>query len=214
MDEDLRRYYALRAAEYEAIYARPERQADLATLRAEAAAFARGRRVLEIACGTGYWTAALAGTAAAVLATDVGPEVLEVARSKGLPPSVAFAIADAWDPGPPDACDAAFAGFFWSHVAREDLGRFLAVLFRRLPAAAPVMFADNRYVPGSSTPVARTDVRGNTFQRRTLGDGSVHEVRKNFPEPDEVRATLGAAGARAVEVAGARYFWWARAVTP
>lgn len=211
---DLVRYYALRAAEYEAIYQKPERQSDLATLRAEVAAFARGRRVLELACGTGYWTGALAQTAAAVHATDAGAEVLQIARAKGLPPTVRFGIADACEPGPPDDCDAAFAGFFWSHLERGDVGRFLRGLFRRLPPLAPVMFADNRYVAGSSTPIARTDAGGNTFQLRTLGDGSLHEVRKNFPAPDEVRAALAAAGAGAIEVAGSAYFWWARAVAP
>jgi demethylmenaquinone methyltransferase/2-methoxy-6-polyprenyl-1,4-benzoquinol methylase len=211
---DLRRYYADRAAEYEAIYAKPERQADLSALRAEVAAFARSRHVLEIACGTGYWTASLAETAAAVRATDVGEEVLAVARAKGLPPAVTFAAADAFDLGPPDACDAAFAGFWWSHVARADLPRFLRGLFRRLPARAPVLFADNRYVPGSSTPVARTDAGGDTYQLRTLADGSVHEVRKNFPAADEVRAVLLAAGAAEVAVAESTYFWRARALTP
>jgi demethylmenaquinone methyltransferase/2-methoxy-6-polyprenyl-1,4-benzoquinol methylase len=211
---DLRRYYADRAAEYEAIYAKPERQADLLALRAEIAAFARGRRVLEIACGTGYWTGALAETAAAVRATDVGEEVLAVARAKGLPPAVTFAVADAFALGPPDGCDAAFAGFWWSHVARVDLARFLDGLWRRLPPRAPVLFADNRYVPGSSTPVARTDAGGDTYQLRTLADGSVHEVRKNFPAAHEVRAALLAAGGVEVAVAESTYFWRARALTP
>ncbi|HEY6168738.1 MAG TPA: class I SAM-dependent methyltransferase, partial [Verrucomicrobiae bacterium] len=52
----LAEYYARRAGEYERIYAKPERQADLAALRARLAEAFRGRRVLEIACGTGYWT--------------------------------------------------------------------------------------------------------------------------------------------------------------
>lgn len=212
MDE-LLGYYARRAAEYEAVYAKPERQADLARLGDAVAAFARGRRVLEVACGTGYWTAALARTAAAVLATDGGAEVLAVARAKGLPPSVTFAVADAFDLGSPDGCDAAFAGFFWSHVARADLARFLAGVAARLPPGSPVLFADNLYVEGSSTTVARTDAAGDTYQRRTLRDGSVHEVRKNFPTRDEVRAALLAAGLGEVVLDGSRYFWWARAAT-
>ena len=51
---DLAAYYAARAAEYERVYAKPERQTDLSRLRAAVAEFARGRRVLEVACGTGY----------------------------------------------------------------------------------------------------------------------------------------------------------------
>ena len=55
MDE-LAAYYAQRAAEYERIYAKPERQADLAALRARFGKLFKGKRVLELACGTGYWT--------------------------------------------------------------------------------------------------------------------------------------------------------------
>lgn len=53
---DLRAYYARRAVEYEAIYAQPERQADLRTLEAALPACFSGRSVLEVACGTGWWT--------------------------------------------------------------------------------------------------------------------------------------------------------------
>ena len=49
-------YYARRAREYERIYAIPERQADLRRLREWVLDFAASRQLLEIACGTGYWT--------------------------------------------------------------------------------------------------------------------------------------------------------------
>ena len=49
-------YYAQRAAEYERVYFKPERQDDLRRMEAELAAPFAGRRVLEIACGTGWWT--------------------------------------------------------------------------------------------------------------------------------------------------------------
>ena len=38
----------------------------------------------------------------------------------------------------------------------------------------------------------RRDDAGNTYQQRTLDDGSVHEVLKNFPGRDEAVAALGA----------------------
>lgn len=60
-------YYRRRAAEYEAIYAIPERQFDLARLREMIPAKLRGARVLEIACGTGYWTQLVAAVAAQAL---------------------------------------------------------------------------------------------------------------------------------------------------
>lgn len=77
--------YASRAAEYERIYAKPERQGDLAALRVVVAEYFRDRRVLELARGTGYWPAVCAPAARAVVATDVGAEVLSLARAKPLP---------------------------------------------------------------------------------------------------------------------------------
>jgi hypothetical protein len=59
-------YYRDRAAEYDAIYAKPERQDDLATLRGPLTRLAGGR-ILETAAGTGYWTQVLSASAARFL---------------------------------------------------------------------------------------------------------------------------------------------------
>src|SRR5688572_16017448 len=113
---DLAEYYAARASEYEAVYTKPERQGDLSQLRGVVGSYARGRTLLEVACGTGYWTAILAAHATSVIATDVGPEVLNIARAKRLP-RVTFVIADARALSEvPGNFDAAFAGFWWSHL--------------------------------------------------------------------------------------------------
>ena len=53
-------YYRQRAAEYDEVYRKPERQADLARLRQLLPPLVAGKRVLEIAAGTGYWTEVLA----------------------------------------------------------------------------------------------------------------------------------------------------------
>src|SRR5712692_10327984 len=62
-NREMREYYARRAVEYERVYAKPERQDDLARLRRLLQADLAGHDVLEIACGTGYWTTAIAETA-------------------------------------------------------------------------------------------------------------------------------------------------------
>lgn len=209
-------YYAQRAPEFEEIYARPERQADLALLRDVVEGFARGRRVLEVACGTGYWTECLARSAESVTATDVGEIVLARARAKGLPESrVVFRRADAFsleDVG--GEYEAVFAGFWWSHVPRARLPRFLEGVRRCLAIGAPLLCIDNRYVEGSSTPLSRTDADGNSYQRRVLAGGQQFDVIKNFPSPDEVRATLQAAGLSAVDARELDYYWYARATKP
>jgi len=48
---DITEYYARRAAEYERIYLKPERQGDLKNLQALLAGSFRGLNLLEIACG-------------------------------------------------------------------------------------------------------------------------------------------------------------------
>jgi len=94
---DMAAYYAARASHYEEIYDKPERQAELALLHEKVRDTLRGHDVLELACGTGYWTAQFAPAAASVLATDISPEVLAVARAKGLPvDQVRFALGNAF----------------------------------------------------------------------------------------------------------------------
>ena len=185
-------YYARRADEYERIYQKPERQADLDTLRSRLRAFFADRDVLEVACGTGYWTDVLATAARSIVATDINDEVLALARQKPHAASRAeFLQADSYAlPAFPRAFDAAFAGFWWSHIPQRRLHEFLQNLHARLQPGARVMFVDNRYVPGSSTPISRTDTHGDTFQTRPLADGTTHEVLKNFPTPDQLNAAV------------------------
>ena len=193
---NLESYYASRAAEYERIYAKPERQADLASLRSRIAALFAGRSVLEVACGTGYWTAVIAPQAKAITAIDAAEETLAIARSKQYPAGrVEFIQGDAYAlPDSDRRHDALFAGFWWSHVPLARLDAFLAGVARAVAPGAVVAFLDNRYVEGSSTPLSRRDADGNTYQTRTLDDGSTHEVLKNFPSEGELIQRASAHG--------------------
>ena len=190
---DLVDYYRRRAATYERVYFKPERQPDLRAMEAWVAQAFAGRRVLEVACGTGWWTLHGARDAVSWLATDLNPETMELARHKALPASVQFATVDAYTLAELGAqtFDAAFAGCWWSHVPLQRLPGWLAALHARLEPGARVVMLDNRFVPTSSTPVSRQDEAGNTYQNRTLDDGSVHEVLKNFPTPEQAFALLG-----------------------
>jgi len=185
-------YYAQRAEEYELIFQKPERQNDLRALRSFVMETFAGRHVLEVACGTGYWTQVLAGSAASVTATDVNDEVLEIAGAKPrVWENVRFQREDAYAlPAFPQRFTAGFAGFWWSHVPKARLRPFLASLHQTLAPGATMVFLDNAYVRGSSTPISRRDADGNTYQRRTLHDGSTHEVLKNFPTEEELRQAL------------------------
>ncbi len=187
-DPEMAAYYAARALEYERIFAKPERQADLRILEKEIPSLLAEKRVLEIACGTGYWTQHIARAARSILATDLTEETLAVARSKNLPAEkVRFAIADAYDlPAAEGPFDGAYAGFWWSHLRHSEVRPFLESLRRCLAPGAVVVLMDNLYVEGSSTPISRTDAEGNTWQERALQDGKKHDVLKNFPTEEQL----------------------------
>lgn len=201
-------YYRARADTYDAVYAKPERQPDLAHLRAWLPDVVAGRHALEVAAGTGYWTDVYADAAASVVATDVNAATLDVARSRrSWPDTVSFVEADAFElSAVKGRRDAAVVGFFWSHITQGRLEEFLGGLVDRLTPGAPVVFFDNRYVEDSNYPITRTDSDGNTYQERTLADGSRWEVLKNFPSADEVRERL-APMSTTVTVNELDYYW-------
>lgn len=204
----LERYYSRRASEYEQVYEKPERQHELEWLRHRVPEILRGRSVLEVACGTGYWTQFIAREAARVYACDINEAVLEIAREKPIPAGrVSFFKADAVTlEGAPADCDAAFAGFWWSHVRRSDCARFAASLAGKLAPGAVVAILDNTFVEGSSTPISRRDAEGNTYQMRRLASGEEYEVLKNFPTADELaQAVRGVA--REAHLETLTYYW-------
>jgi demethylmenaquinone methyltransferase/2-methoxy-6-polyprenyl-1,4-benzoquinol methylase len=204
----LEQYYARRAAMYEQVYDKPERQHELEWLRHRVPEIFRGRTVLEVACGTGYWTQFIAREAARVHACDINEAVLEIAREKPIPAGrVSFFKADAVTlEGAPAGCDAAFAGFWWSHVKKSDLSKFVANLSAKLAPGAVVAILDNRYAEGSSTAISRRDAEGNTYQMRPLPNGEEYEVLKNFPTPEELAEAVRPV-AREAHLETLTYYW-------
>jgi demethylmenaquinone methyltransferase/2-methoxy-6-polyprenyl-1,4-benzoquinol methylase len=204
----LEKYYEKRAAIYEQVYDKPERQHELEWLRHRVPEIFRGRTVLEVACGTGYWTQFIAREAARVHACDINEAVLEIAREKPIPAGrVSFFKADAVTlEGAPAGCTAAFAGFWWSHVKKSDLARFVANLSAKLAPGAVVAILDNRYAEGSSTAISRRDAEGNTYQMRPLPNGEEYEVLKNFPTPEELAEAVRPV-AREAHLETLTYYW-------
>jgi ubiquinone/menaquinone biosynthesis C-methylase UbiE len=203
-------YYARRAPEYERIYQKPERQADLRTLCEIVAKTYAGRCALEVACGTGWWTEILAGCARSVVATDINEEVLAIAKARQRPArKVSFQRCDAFHLDETEGeFDAALASFWWSHLKRDELERFLRSLYSRLRPGSRVAFIDNIYVEGSSTPISRRDAEGNTYQLRKLGDGSTTEVLKNFPTDEAITGVLRDS-ADDLKIERLTYYWLA-----
>jgi demethylmenaquinone methyltransferase/2-methoxy-6-polyprenyl-1,4-benzoquinol methylase len=200
-------YYASRAPEYDRVYLKPERQADLDEIRRWLPTLFTGKSVLEVACGTGYWTQYIAPVASTVLAIDASPETLQIAKARVRPEQAEFVTGDAFRlPAAARGFQSAFAGFWFSHVPKNRVREFLTHLHQALVPRAKVVFLDNRFVEGSSTPISERDGQGNTYQTRILEDGSRHRVLKNFPSPSQLRAALEGTGADC-KFHEWQYFW-------
>jgi ubiquinone/menaquinone biosynthesis C-methylase UbiE len=193
---DMKAYYELRAQGYDEIYAIPERQGELDHLHARLLALFSGQDVLELACGTGYWTMDLAAVAKSVMATDISSVMLDIAKTKsGHHHNLAFSLRDAFSPDIAPNMDgtytACFAGFWWSHVGREKQDSVLAILKKILAPQGMLVLIDNLYVENVSVPIARTDQEKNTYQIRHLPTGERYEVMKNFPTDSTLRKKFG-----------------------
>jgi ubiquinone/menaquinone biosynthesis C-methylase UbiE len=204
----LQSYYAARAGEYDRIYQKPERQQDLRLVERWLPRTLAGKTVLEIACGTGYWTQFIAPLASSVLAIDSATETLQIAAQRVPPGRVKFEIGDAYAlPGDRGRFDAAFAGFWFSHVPMERQQDFLRGLNTVLDPGAKVVLLDNLHVEGSSTPISGEDAAGNTYQSRTLADGTTHRVLKNFPSEAQMHALADAGLGQSAVFTQWQYFW-------
>ena len=71
--------------------------------------------VLELACGTGVWTAQLARYATELTALDASSEMLAVAKRR-VGEQVRFVHADVFDWAPERRYDVVFFGFWLSHL--------------------------------------------------------------------------------------------------
>lgn len=185
---ELDAYYTSRAATYDTVYALPQRQQEFAVLRERVAALVQGSNVLELACGSGYWTATLAQAANFVLASDNNPLLLQAAQARDLPPQkVQLAQIDAFEVDLAGDYTVCFAGFFWAHVKREQQTELLARLRRIIGKDGLLILIDDNYSEEDKAPVARTDAEGNTYQIETLADGERYEYVKNFPTDSALR---------------------------
>jgi len=189
--DDATQYYAARAPVYDetAGYTNPEAEELRVSIKARYREMFSGHDVLEIACGTGYWTAVIGEVAKSVHAIDINPSLISIAkdRCKHLP-YVKFQVADAYTlDGVPTGVSAALGIWWWSHVPKGQMRPFLSMVHSKLMPGALLLFVDQLPYGGH---VRRQDAEGNTLEHRSLPDGRSFEIVKNFPTEQDVRAVL------------------------
>ena len=194
MTDEMTRYYAERAAEYDRVYSHPAWARDLPRLGERIEALFPGRRVFEVACGTGYWTERVARVAARVHAEDLSAETLALARRRPYAPAtVTLARHDAYVPGI-GGFDGGLAALWLSHVDLARMDDFLAAFHSRLERGAVVFMFDERDTPDRQAAASRVDASGNRYERRRLAGGREFEIVKNFFDGDGLARQLAAHG--------------------
>jgi SAM-dependent methyltransferase len=167
--------------------------------------------VLELAAGTGNLTCLVAPHVGRLTAVDTSPEALAINEGKlGVAGDrVELVIADLFKWEPPTTYDAAFFGFWISHVPADHWAAFWSLVRRCLRPAGSVWFCDNanpelgwragvlprpeaRYLSGDGAIDPRTPIT-----TRQLPDGRSYRVVKRFFEPDELARELAAFGIEA-----------------
>jgi SAM-dependent methyltransferase len=207
-NDPVARYYASSTQAADAALSRAERANDLARVRERLAQLVRGQTVLELACGTGYWTEVIAATADQVLATDILDTMLARAQTRRFPEGkVAFRRVDGLDlPDDLGTFSCVFIGFWWSHLKRDEQDALLAQLRARLGQDVVLVLLDDAYVEGSSATVARTDAQGNTYEIVAAPDGERFELPKSYPADSALRKRL-ADGVREIRIERLTYYW-------
>jgi ubiquinone/menaquinone biosynthesis C-methylase UbiE len=209
--KELEEYYRRRADEYDEIYTRddPLRQRELVHAAARMNDVLARRHVLEIACGTGFWTEIAADVAADIVATDLSTEMMDVAkRRRYARANVRFVIGDAYRLDEvPGRFDAAMASFWLSHVPKSKLHPFLHQFNDRLDPDAVVFMIDNLNTPGYGGEFVEIPESEDTFKLRELSDGSKHRVIKNYFESEELRELLEPYASDIV-IDRREHYWW------
>ena len=215
MSEVLKKYYSLVADTYEKVFDKAERLADLEELEEKVLSVLEGHKVLELACGTGYWTERIASVASSVYATDINQSMLDQAQTKEYEnENVTFGIEDLYQlnlsniaaNAGDEKFTACFLGFTWSHIRRDDYLNIIAQCKKVLGAGGLIVLIDNNEVEGNNRPIVRTDTDKNTYQFRENNDGTRIEVIKNFPTDSFMRKRLALATTN-LRIVRNEYFW-------
>jgi demethylmenaquinone methyltransferase/2-methoxy-6-polyprenyl-1,4-benzoquinol methylase len=215
-DEELKVYYAARAAEYDDWFLRRGRYSrgaiadaawagdlDQATLWLDAQPLSG--EIVELAAGTGWWSPLLAQKGTLWL-YDINEEPLEFARQRLLAHGLAahIHVRDAWAE-PDRQVDSLFFGFWLSHVPRARLAEFLSLARRWLKPGGRLAFIDSRRDPESSA--IDHPPPADELSVRKLDDGREFTIVKVYWQPEELEHALAQAGfARATVTTTPRFF--------
>ena len=180
----------------------------------------KGRRVLEVACGTGERTRFIVPVAEYVLATEINESLLQWGldfrtRTNRRLDNVELLQCDAFDLAAINGkFDAGFVGGFFHIVPQARYDAFLRGFHEKLsPGSVVFMYSSS----GDRTKVGKRRFwkKGlvDQYCRRELSDGSVYEIVDNDFDEQKLKSIFEPR-AENIDVHVGRYMWWMRYVLP
>jgi len=176
---------------------------------------------LELAAGTGAYTAALLESADHVTAIDASPESLALARAKlaGYADRLTLVEADLFRWRPPRRYATIFFAYWLSHVPSSRFEAFWRFVSDALAPRGQVFFIDTVAAPTETVDLGRSaaarswtssyrelDDFANQLSRREL-NGRVYHVVKVAWSPSDLELRLAELGWRAQVAQGELSFW-------
>ncbi|MFC5512314.1 class I SAM-dependent methyltransferase [Massilia jejuensis] len=202
------KYYALLGEALEDKYLEPDMDEDIDDMSIHLGNVLAGHTVLELGCGTGFWTEVAAESAQSVLAVDINASLVDLARERPMTEGkVTFRVGDALDlPEDIGKFSAVLVSFLWSHLNKKEQEQLLATLKKRLGKDVLLVILDDAFVEGFSETIARTDADGTTYQILTTPEGERIEVAKSYQSDSALRKRLGNV-AKEIKIERIEFFW-------
>ncbi|HEX2202142.1 MAG TPA: class I SAM-dependent methyltransferase [Longimicrobium sp.] len=215
--EEQKAYYRARAGEYDEWFLRAGRydrgpeframwNAEVEEVRRALEELRPAGKVLELACGTGWWTERLVPWAGSLTLVDASAEVLALNRARVGDAGVRRIQADLFAWTPDGAYDVVFFSFWLSHVPEERFEAFWGMVRSALAPGGRVFFVDSLRTELSTATDHRLAGPGDPVTERKLNDGRRYRVVKVFHDPAELEARLAALGWRASVRATEHFF--------
>ena len=203
LDEQMA-YYRARAHEYDEWFLRqgrydrgPEHRnewlGEAAEIEAQLRSAVRGAEVLELACGTGFWTQRLAEDNLRVTAVDASSETIAINRERMGSAKVEYHVADIFSWVPPATFDVVFFSFWLSHVPPARFEEFWALVRAALKPRGQAFFIDSLPEP-TSTAKDHGPLDESGVSRRKLNDGREFNIVKVFYQPSVLERRLADLG--------------------
>ncbi len=201
------RYYRERAGEYDEWFLRNGRYnhgskentrwfREIRFLEKKLDEFGPGGRILEIACGTGFWTQKLLQYSDDITALDASEEVIILNREKCKPHQPDYIVADIFSWKPIESYDVVFFSFWLSHVPPGLFADFWKLVRGCLAERGRVFFIDSSSSQKHYTRVHKLPrpSRNEYIVGRRLNSGRTFRIIKVRFEPEVLAERLGELG--------------------